>query len=73
MRSWIIAAVFLAGVLAPEASDACAVCFSGRDENRLAFTTTTVFLTALPLVMIGSVVGWLRWLAAERRARDSRG
>ena len=46
-------------LLAPQLADACAVCFSGSEDTRQAFTATTVFLTALPLVMVGSTVGWL--------------
>ena len=57
---WFAAAVALALVSAPQLSDACAVCFSGRDENRQAFTITTALLTGLPLLMVGSVVYWLR-------------
>ena len=62
MRAWLPALVASLVLLVPEASDACAVCFSGEDENREAFTNTTILLTFLPLVMIGSVVGgiWRR-------------
>ena len=60
MRAWSSAASLVALLLAPRLSQACAVCFSGSDEYRLAFSVTTVFLTALPLVMIGSFVFWLR-------------
>jgi hypothetical protein len=54
----------------PEAAVACPVCFSGREENRLAFILTTVFLTALPLLIIGSAVLWLRarWCELEAEA-----
>lgn len=56
-------------VLVPRLAAACAVCFSGRsDEARVAFLATTVLLTGLPLLMIGSVVWWL-----IRRAREVRG
>jgi len=52
-------------VLAPRLASACAVCFTGRsDETRVAFLATTVLLTALPLLMIGSLIWWL-----IRRAR----
>ncbi len=60
MRVWIASAFLAALVLAPQIGQACAVCIGNSDENRLAFAVTTVFLTALPLVMIGSVVFWLR-------------
>ena len=56
---WVACATGVALLLAPQLADACAVCFSASDENREAFTVTTVFLTVLPLVMVGSTVGWL--------------
>ena len=56
-------------------AEACAVCFSGSDETREAFTLTTVFMSALPLTMIGSIVGWLVWrvrrLHAETAAAET--
>jgi hypothetical protein len=45
---------------------ACPVCFSAKNEqNRIAFIATTVFLSLLPLALIGGGVVWLR-----RRARN---
>ena len=59
-------------LLAPGVSEACAVCFSGTDENRLAFLVTTGLLTFMPLVIVGATVTWLwrraRRLELERRA-----
>lgn len=72
MRVWFAAAVALALVSAPQLSDACAVCFSGRDENRQAFTITTALLTGLPLLMVGSVVYWLRLRFRELQERVRR-
>ena len=72
MRLWISAAALAAFVLAPQISAACAVCFSSGDENRLAFTVTTVFMTALPLSMIGGGVLWLRRRALEQDRRRER-
>ncbi len=59
----------LAVLLAPQAADACSVCFSGQDQARVAFIVTTAFMTALPLLLIGGFVFWLRSLsrAGERR------
>ena len=54
----------------PGAARACSVCFSANDENRLAFLVTTIFLTALPLAMIGSTVLWL-WRRALRLEEDA--
>lgn len=51
-------ALALAALL-PRAAQACAVCFSGSDESRLAFILTTVLLTVLPLTMIGGAIYWV--------------
>lgn len=39
---------------------ACAVCGVGLEESRLAFILTTIFLSLLPLTMIGGTLLWLR-------------
>jgi len=39
---------------------ACSVCGSPLEENRQAFVDTTVFLTLVPLMMMGSFIWWLR-------------
>jgi hypothetical protein len=44
---------------------ACPSCASPLEENRQAFVDTTIFLTLLPLAMIGGFVWWLR-----RRVRE---
>lgn len=54
-----IAAAIVLG--APRLAGACSVCMSGReDENRTAFILTTVFLSVLPLAMIGGLGWYLR-------------
>ena len=51
----------LALLFAPRIAAACSSCFSGRsDETRVAFIATTAFLSAFPLLLIGSLVWWLR-------------
>lgn len=55
-------------VLLPETAWACPVCFDPRDENRVAFLATTVFLSLVPLGMVGGLGLWLR-----KRARELRG
>ena len=60
-------------LLAPGLAQACPVCFSGEDANRLAFTTTAVFMTFLPLIMIGGTVYWLWRLAQARQLRERSG
>lgn len=52
--------------LVASAAHACPVCFSAKDEaSRQAFFDTTVFLTLLPLAMIGGVIYWI-----ARRSRQ---
>jgi hypothetical protein len=64
-------AISMAALLVPRFAVACAVCFTGReDETRIAFIATTVLLSALPLLLIGSLVWWLRRRA--HRVRDER-
>ncbi len=66
MKSYIARAAALAILLAPDIAAACSVCFSGRsDETRVAFIATTALLTALPLLLIGSLVWWLRRRALQ--------
>ncbi len=44
----------------PEVLHACPVCFDPREENRLAFIGTTVFLSLLPLGMVAGAGFWFR-------------
>ena len=46
--------------LAPGSASACAVCFAGEEESRVAYIVMTAFLTFLPLVMLGFGVYMLR-------------
>jgi hypothetical protein len=57
---WAAAVTVLLLVAAPEVAHACPVCFDPKAENRIAFLATTIFMTALPLAMVGAVVSWLR-------------
>ena len=59
----VAAALFLA---APEAAEACSVCSAAQDDSvREAFLVTTVFLSVLPLLLVGGFAWWLR-----RRVRE---
>ena len=49
----------LALLALPAVAEACAVC-GAADRNRAAFLGTTIFLSLLPLGMIGGGVLWLR-------------
>jgi hypothetical protein len=39
---------------------ACPSCASPLEENRQAFVDTTIFLTVVPLLMIGGLIWWIR-------------
>jgi len=71
MRIAIDVAVSAVVLSAPRIAAACAVCFAGQnDETRGAFLATTGLLSALPLVMIGSLIWWLH--RRSRQIRDER-
>ena len=46
-------------ILIPDIAEACAVCFSGKEETLEAFYITTVLLTLLPIVMLALIGIWL--------------
>jgi hypothetical protein len=67
------AALLLCAALAlPDPAAACSVCTGGdSDQVRYAFVWTTVFLSVVPLGMIGGLIWFIRRRArelAERRA-----
>jgi hypothetical protein len=59
IRVWALGAV-VAVTWAADLAYACPSCASPLEENRQAFVDTTVFLTVVPLMMIGGFVWWLR-------------
>jgi hypothetical protein len=77
---WALRALAFALCATASVAQACPVCFSAKDEaQRQAFFDTTIFLTLLPLAMIGGVIYWVgrrsRQLEAEQgevEARDGR-
>lgn len=74
---WMVAAIVaLVLVQAPRMAVACAVCTAGRDEeNAFAFLLTTIFMSIMPLVAIGTLVFvlWrrIRRLEEEREIREA--
>lgn len=67
-RRWILVLALTLLVVFPDVAYACPVCFDPRDENRVAFLATTIFMSLFPLSMVGGVGLWLR-----KRARELRG
>ena len=56
-RSLVRLAVFAALALAlADASWACSVCVTGKEESRAAYYFTTALMSLVPLGMIGGVV-----------------
>ncbi len=56
----------------PRAAEACSVCFSTTDENRVAFIVTTIFLSAAPLAILFGIGSWLRRrILASEQAHDA--
>lgn len=51
---------FALATLWPALAQACPVCFSLSPRSRWAFLGTTIFLSLLPLGMIGGGLWWLR-------------
>ena len=67
--------VLLIFVGAPRWAEACAVCSAGReDETRTAFIVTTAGMTALPFVLVGGMVWYVRrrFIEAEKAERRER-
>jgi hypothetical protein len=51
----------------PDLASACPVCMPEDDESRMAFLSTTLFLTVLPLAVVGGALGFLRWRYLQLR------
>ena len=58
----LVSSVAVCMVLAtPRLAEACAVCSAGReDATRTASIIGTAFMTALPMVLVGGMVWWIR-------------
>lgn len=55
-----VATAAVAVAWAADLAYACPSCASPLEENRQAFVDTTIFLTVVPLMMIGGFIWWLR-------------
>ena len=55
----LVAATFVVALF-PSVAHACDTCFDQKEKNRLAFFTTTIFLSGLPLGMIAGTTMWIR-------------
>ena len=69
MRKLLALVVCVGASIVPAQGFACAICTAARDDTtEQAFRMTTLFLSALPPLMLGSLVLWL-WLRSRSRAR----
>lgn len=68
-RAWVAIGIAL-GVLgwAPSAL-ACPSCLSGDEDTRIAYYGTTLLLIAVPVLVLGVIIGWLRRAARQSEAR----
>ena len=66
MKRWLPVLALL--LVFPAVLHACPVCFDQREQNRLAFFATTIFLSLLPLGMIAGVYFWMK---KKMAAQDS--
>ncbi|MEN8158658.1 MAG: hypothetical protein ABFS41_01155 [Myxococcota bacterium] len=73
-RTVVATTLVLAAVLAPELARACAVCGAVGDEDgsRVAYITTTVILSALPLCLLGGFALWIRRLHRQQARKEMR-
>jgi hypothetical protein len=58
-RALTTTALFAAASLPAQQALACAVCFSGRDESRVAYLVTTIVMTALPIAALAIGIYWV--------------
>ena len=68
MQRIAVAAAFALAALPAQHAAACAVCFSGRDESRVMYLLTTIFMTLIPIAVLG--VG-IYWVVKKATATDS--
>lgn len=65
--------IVLGLVWAPSVSQACSQCLATRTRaNQIAFIATTVFLSVMPLLVVGGIVLWLRKKIREAAAAEPR-
>ena len=59
-------------VASPQLARACAVCMSGREDDvQFAFLATTAVMSALPMLVVGGAVWWLRRRIREMEANQT--
>lgn len=59
MRKTLVAIALAVTALPAQQALACSVCFSGRDESRVAYVLTTLFMTAIPIAALAAAIYWV--------------
>jgi|TARA_B100001079_G_C16300129_1_gene465045 hypothetical protein len=67
-RLFSAGSAFLLWLVSTERTYSCAVCFSANDESRGAYLFTTGLLSAMPLLIIASVVFWFKHRCGQLNA-----
>jgi hypothetical protein len=63
---WIAPLIVALALLAPRASEACAVCLGGQNpETQRAFLIGTLILSSMPFVLVGGI-GFVLWRRMRR-------
>jgi formate/nitrite transporter FocA (FNT family) len=70
----LLAAAFAAAIIySPSLAQACSVCTAGRDEeNQLAFLLSTIGMSLMPLIAIGTLV-FVLWRRIKKLEAASAG
>ncbi len=69
VNGWLSALAVAALLWSPTLAQACAVCWSGRDDaSRTAYIVGTAFMTLMPFVLVGTLLWWLRGFLRESEA-----
>jgi len=66
--------VSVVGLALPQAASACAMCTSAQDDTvQAAFAVASLFMTLMPLGVVGGLVWFLRRRAQKVRAEEAAG
>jgi len=72
MKRITAAIAFAASTLPAQQAVACAVCFSGRDESRVAYLATAIFMTVIPIATLAIGIYWVVKKATAANAAPRR-
>jgi len=66
MRTFFVGAFAWLLVSFPTVAQACSVCTAGRDEeNQTAFLLSTIFMSLLPLIAVGTLI-YVLWRRIQK-------